>query len=70
MWIQIRSHLIGSTRFALIYISHICSRQRKQMTFSRTPFPVLKGVTLQQEVGLNRSVSLCNLTDKVEQLNE
>ena len=40
------------------------------MPFSGEHSPVLKGVALQQEASLNRSVSLCKLTNKVEQLCE
>ena len=69
-WIQIRSSLIGPTLFAFTYISHIYSSRHKQMTFSGEYFSVFKGLNLKQEVGCNRSASLCKLTDKVVQLNE
>ena len=60
-WIQIRSSLIGATRFAFTYISHIYNRRDKQMTFSGEYFTVFKRINLQQEVGCN---------DKVVHLNE
>ena len=44
MMIQIRSSLIGSVLFATLYISHKCSRQVEQMSFSGISVPVLKGI--------------------------
>ena len=52
------------------YISHICSRRHKHMTFSGEFFKVFQRLNLQKEVGCNRSASLCKLIDKVVQLNE
>ena len=37
--------------FAFTYISHICSRRHEQVAFQVIIFPVLLGVTLQQEAG-------------------
>ena len=56
------------TLFAFTYTSHICSRRHKQTTFSGEFFTVFKGLNLQQEVGCNRSASLCKVTHKVVQL--
>ena len=69
-WIQIRRSLIESTLFAFDYISHICSRRHKHMTFSGVFIKVFKGLNLQKEVGCNRSASLRKLIDMVVQLNE
>ena len=40
------------------------------MTFSGELFKVFKGLNLKKEVGCNRSASLCELIDKLVQLNE
>ena len=53
-----QKHSDRVTLFAFTYISHICNRRHKQMTFSGEHFIVLKGLNFQLEVGCNRYVRL------------